>query len=118
MRAAVLGAGSWGTTFAKVLADAGGDVTLVGRRDELCAAVSDRHENPDYLPGIVAAGQACTATTDAAAAVHGAPTWSCSPCRRRRCARAPVRAGPGQLAPGAVFVSLLKGVEVGTCQVG
>ena len=39
MRTAVLGAGSWGTTFAKVLADAGGDVTLVGRRPELVAAV-------------------------------------------------------------------------------
>ena len=37
-RAAVLGAGSWGTTFAKVLVDAGNDVTLWARRPELAAA--------------------------------------------------------------------------------
>ena len=30
---AVLGAGSWGTAFAKVLADAGGEVTLWARRE-------------------------------------------------------------------------------------
>lgn len=34
-RAAVLGAGSWGTVFAKVLTDAGSDVTLWARRPEL-----------------------------------------------------------------------------------
>src|SRR3712207_7021697 len=32
LRAAVLGAGSWGTAFGKVLADAGCDVTLWARR--------------------------------------------------------------------------------------
>ena len=33
-RAAVLGAGSWGTTFAKVLADAGCEVALFARRPD------------------------------------------------------------------------------------
>ena len=65
MRTAVLGAGSWGTTFAKVLADAGGDVTLVGRRPELIAALCERHENPEYLPG-VALPPALRATVDPA----------------------------------------------------
>ena len=51
-KAAVLGAGSWGTAFAKVLADAGTDVTLWARRTEIADAVVSRHENPDYLPGI------------------------------------------------------------------
>ena len=46
MRAAVLGAGSWGTTFAKVLADAGGDVTLWARRPELVAAVGRAAREP------------------------------------------------------------------------
>jgi glycerol-3-phosphate dehydrogenase (NAD(P)+) len=31
-RAAVLGSGAWGTVFAKVLAEAGADVTIWGRR--------------------------------------------------------------------------------------
>jgi glycerol-3-phosphate dehydrogenase (NAD(P)+) len=30
-----MGAGSWGTTYAKVLADAGNDVTLWARRPEV-----------------------------------------------------------------------------------
>ena len=51
-RAAVLGAGSWGTTFAKVLADAGCEVTLHARRSELAKSITDDGENRDYLPGI------------------------------------------------------------------
>ena len=35
MRTAVLGAGSWGTTFAKVVGDAGHPVTVLARRDEV-----------------------------------------------------------------------------------
>ena len=34
-KVAVIGAGSWGTTFAKVLADGGSDVALWSRRSEL-----------------------------------------------------------------------------------
>ncbi len=57
-RVAVLGAGSWGTAFAKVLADAGREVRLWARRPEVAAAINERHTNPDYLPGIVAADAA------------------------------------------------------------
>ena len=35
-RAGVFGTGSWGTAFALVLADAGTDVVMWGRRPELC----------------------------------------------------------------------------------
>ncbi len=49
---AVFGAGSWGTAFSIVLADAGNEVTIWGRREEVCAAINERHENPDYLHGI------------------------------------------------------------------
>ena len=41
-RVAVLGAGSWGTTFAKVLADAGCDVALHARRPELADHLAER----------------------------------------------------------------------------
>ena len=49
-RAAVLTAGSWGTVFAKVLADAGTDVCLVARDPESPLAVNEAHVNPRYLP--------------------------------------------------------------------
>jgi glycerol-3-phosphate dehydrogenase (NAD(P)+) len=51
-RVAVLGAGSWGTTFAKVLADGGADVALWARRPELAREISQSKRNTDYLPGI------------------------------------------------------------------
>ena len=35
LRAAVLGAGAWGTTFAAVMADAGCDVTVWGRDEKV-----------------------------------------------------------------------------------
>lgn len=51
-RVAVLGAGSWGTTFAKILADGGAHVTLWARRPELAREISESKRNSDYLPGI------------------------------------------------------------------
>ena len=70
-RAAVLGTGSWGTAFGKVLADAGTDVVLWARRAELADAVNSTHENPDYLPGIALPAN-LSATSDAREAVDGA----------------------------------------------
>jgi len=51
-RVAVLGAGSWGTTFAKVLADGGADVALWARRPEIAREITQSKRNSDYLPGI------------------------------------------------------------------
>ena len=49
---AVLGAGSWGTTLAKVFADAGNPVSLWARRESLARTIRSTRENPEYLPGI------------------------------------------------------------------
>ena len=49
---AVLGAGSWGTTLAKVFADAGNRVTLWARRPALAQTIENTRVNPEYLPGI------------------------------------------------------------------
>jgi len=71
MKAAVLGAGAWGTALAKVLAEKEADVTLWGRRPELCQAITATGENTRYLPGIKLPGNvACT--HDLAAALEGA----------------------------------------------
>ncbi|MDQ1551675.1 MAG: glycerol-3-phosphate dehydrogenase, partial [Actinomycetota bacterium] len=51
-RVAVLGAGSWGTTFAKILADGGAEVVLWARRPELAREISESKRNSDYLPRI------------------------------------------------------------------
>jgi glycerol-3-phosphate dehydrogenase (NAD(P)+) len=110
-RAAVLGAGSWGTTFAKVLADAGCQVTLHARRPELVEAITTSRENPDYLPGI-RLPSSVTATTDPEEALAGAavvvlavPSQSLRGNLERW-----VPALPGD----ATLLSLMKGIELGT----
>ena len=60
MRAVVVGAGSWGTTFACLLRDNGHEVTLAGRDAEHVAAIRATGRNPRYareadLRGIEAA---------------------------------------------------------------
>ena len=70
MKISLLGAGAWGTALA-VQAAPRHDVVLWARRPEIAEAVRDRHENPDYLPGVtLPAG--LSATTDARLAVAGA----------------------------------------------
>ena len=70
-KVAVFGAGSWGTAFSVVLADAGNDVTLWARREELCAIINQKRENTDYLPGIDLP-ETVQATHDAEKAVDAA----------------------------------------------
>jgi len=113
VKATVLGAGSWGTTFAQVLWDAGTEAVLWARSAQVADAITAAHENPRYLPGTTLP-QALTATTDAAAALEGAdlvifavPAQTLRPCLA---SWAPL------IPPGALLVSLLKGIELGTCK--
>ncbi|SNR43593.1 NAD(P)H-dependent glycerol-3-phosphate dehydrogenase [Blastococcus mobilis] len=111
IRAAVLGAGSWGTTFAKVLADAGCGVTLHARRPELAKSITEDGENRDYLPGVRlpaavrATADAGEALLDADVVVLAVPSQSL---RENLTGWAP-------LLPGdATLLSLMKGIELGT----
>ena len=110
-RVAVFGAGSWGTAFSIVLADAGNEVTVWGRREEVCDAINQRHVNADYLPD-VQLPPTISATHDPVQALDGA--------------EAVVFAVPSQsfrdnliewapkLPDHVPFVSLMKGVELGS----
>lgn len=66
-----MGAGSWGTTVAKVFADAGNEVRLWARRAEVADDVRDNHRNSAYL-GDIDLPAAMTGTTDPAEALNGA----------------------------------------------
>ncbi|GAA3638933.1 NAD(P)-dependent glycerol-3-phosphate dehydrogenase [Streptomyces sp. S1A] len=112
-RVAVYGTGSWGTAFAMVLADAGCEVTLWGRRAELADAVNTTRTNPDYLPGVVLP-EAVRATTDPAEAAAGAHfTVLAVPSQTLR---GNLSAWKPLLPPDTVLVSLMKGVELGTAK--
>jgi glycerol-3-phosphate dehydrogenase (NAD(P)+) len=52
VRALVVGGGSWGTAFAGVLAQAGHAVELACRDAHAVSQLTQRRENPRYLPGI------------------------------------------------------------------
>ena len=68
---AVLGAGSWGTALAALIARHGHPTVLWGRDAAVVEAIDQRHENPHYLPGIALPAE-LRATTDLAAAMHDA----------------------------------------------
>jgi glycerol-3-phosphate dehydrogenase (NAD(P)+) len=70
-RAAVLGAGEWGTAIALLLARRGAAVSLWARRAEHAAAIAHARENAPYLPG-VALPEGVTPTADLPRAVHAA----------------------------------------------
>ncbi|HET8741206.1 MAG TPA: NAD(P)H-dependent glycerol-3-phosphate dehydrogenase [Gaiella sp.] len=56
MDVAVVGGGSWGTAFSRLLADRGHDVTLVCRDTEQVAAIRSSGRNPRYLTTVDLAG--------------------------------------------------------------
>ncbi|WP_129789658.1 NAD(P)H-dependent glycerol-3-phosphate dehydrogenase [Promicromonospora panici] len=109
-RVAVLGAGSMGTTFAMVLADAGCDVTLWGRDAAVLDAVDRTHRNEKYLPGVQLPAMA--GTTDPAVALKGASIVVVSV--PSQVARTTLESMKDLVEPDAVVVSLMKGVELGT----
>ena len=113
MKAAVMGAGMWGTTFAQVLCDAGTHAMLWGRQPELAEAINARHQNPAYLPGItLTAG--LYATGDPAEALAGADLVVLAV--PAQTLRGNLTAWRPLLPPEAALISLMKGIEHGTRQ--
>lgn len=110
-RVAVLGTGSWGTAFSMVLADAGADVVLWGRRSEIVTAIAKDHENPDYLPGIPLP-ETVAATADPAEALLGAEIVVLAV--PSQTLRANLASWAPLLPADCVLVSLMKGIEIGT----
>ena len=110
-RVTVMGTGSWGTTFACVLADAGAQVTMWGRRQEICDEIVREHRNREYL-GDVALPDGVGAVADPAAALEGAELVVLAvPSQTLRGNLADWRP---KLPADSVLVSLMKGVELGT----
>jgi glycerol-3-phosphate dehydrogenase (NAD(P)+) len=111
MSAAVMGAGMWGTTFAQVLYDAGTPAVLWSHQSGPAEAINQRHENPEWLPG-VALPTALRATPDPAEALDGADVVvlavPAQTLRENLTGWAPL------LPPRALLVSLMKGIEHGT----
>lgn len=108
---AVFSAGSWGTAFSIVLADAGNDVTMWARRPELATAINTTHQNPDYQPGIELP-PGISASHDVEEALRGAEVVVLA--TPSQTLRANLTDWAPYIEKDAVMVSLMKGVELGT----
>ena len=114
---AVLGAGSWGTTFAKILADAAaasGDqrsIRLWGRRSEVVEQINSIHRNFQYLKDTELPAS-ITASTDVGEVLAGADLVVLAV--PAQSLRLQLREWKPMIAPGAMVVSLMKGLELST----
>jgi glycerol-3-phosphate dehydrogenase (NAD(P)+) len=64
LKAAIAGAGAWGTAFASILADRGHDVVLACRDPDQARAIEETGRNPRYLPNADLAGVSATTLDD------------------------------------------------------
>ena len=113
MRISVVGSGSWGSGFSRLLVKRGHDVQVLTLTREEAAQLNATHENPHFLPGVrlpeelVFVGMDDADISGADLVVYAVPTQVV-----RQVARwvAPRR------APGSLQLSLAKGYELGTLE--
>jgi glycerol-3-phosphate dehydrogenase (NAD(P)+) len=112
-RIAVLGAGSWGTTLADLLARKGNEVRLWAYEAEVVESVNGARENALFLPGIVL-NERVRAYVDSRDAVRGAEVLvSAAPSHAVRAVVGRVR---GCVPAGTLAVSVTKGIELDTLE--
>lgn len=110
-RLVVMGAGSWGTTIAKVIADAGNEVVLWSRREEVAVEINETKRNSDYLPGIDLPNN-LTATSDLGFALKDAEQiYLAIPSQSLRQS---LESWKEFIPKNATLISLIKGLEQGT----
>jgi glycerol-3-phosphate dehydrogenase (NAD(P)+) len=106
-----MGAGSWGTTFAQVLSDAGTETILWCRRASVTATINATNRNQDYLPDIIlpstlrATADPREALATANVVVLAVPAQTL---------RQNLAGWVGMIPQGAMLVSLMKGIELDT----
>lgn len=106
---AVYGAGSWGSALAVVLANAGHQVALIGRRVQEMELMSKRRENTHYLPGVILPPGVLPTTE--LALLDAELVVLCVPSHSVRQAARLIRP---YLKPGSIIVNAAKGMEEGS----
>ncbi len=107
-RVAVIGAGSWGTALALLLAEKGVAVQLWGHRPHHVASLLKEHQNKAYLPGFIFPPALQPVATLKEAVQHAAIVCMVVPSHGYR----PVFEQAAQHAgDGTIYVSATKGIE-------
>jgi len=107
----VFGAGAWGSTMAQVLNDAGNDVLLWGRSEDVIAEINSAHTNKKYL-GSHELPLSLKATTDLAQAFAHSPIYVLAiPAQQLRVT---LQEWKPFFSSDPIIVSTLKGIEIST----
>jgi glycerol-3-phosphate dehydrogenase (NAD(P)+) len=110
LRAAVVGAGAWGTALAMVLREKGHDVRIWSYEPEVAASINERLRNP-YLEEVVLP-EGLRAESDLASAVRDAElVLSVSP---SQVVRAVMTEAAPHVSRDVLLVSASKGIELGS----
>ena len=107
----VFGAGAWGSTMAQVLSDAGNEVLLWGRSEDVIAEINSSHTNAKYL-GSHALPESLHATTDLAEAFNFSEIYVLAiPAQQLRTT---LQEWKPLFKQSSTLVSTLKGIEIST----
>src|SRR3954470_8378828 len=111
VQVAVIGAGSWGTALASLLAKKGHTVRVWSFEADVAASINQQHENTKYMKGFPLA-PSLSATTDIAEAVRGAhAVLSISPAQH---VRGVMQSAAPSIENDAIVISASKGIELGS----
>jgi glycerol-3-phosphate dehydrogenase (NAD(P)+) len=113
--AAVMGAGSWGTAFAAMCADAGTTTTLWSREPDQVTEIREERTNAAYLPDVTLPAS-LGATNDPEEALAGADVVVVAIPSTGVVEQ--LTSWGTRIAPDATIVSLIKGVDVGSRRFG
>lgn len=109
---AVIGAGSWGTALAGLLAGAGHDVRIWAYEPEVAQAINQKHENTVFLPG-ASLPENLTAHNDLSRVLPGAELVVLV--MPSHVFRHVLQEAAAHITKSATLVSCSKGIEEGTC---
>lgn len=113
MKIGVIGAGSWGTTLADMLARKGHETTLWAYEAELVQTMRQRRENDMYLSGFRLA-DTLSFSNDLAHTAAGKDLLLLVP--PSQVMRAVMRQAAGHIGPDTLLVSAAKGIETDSLQ--
>jgi glycerol-3-phosphate dehydrogenase (NAD(P)+) len=110
-KVSVFGAGAWGSTMAQVLSDAGNEVLLWGRNEDVISEINSHHTNAHYLDSH-ALPENIVATSDLAAAFSFSDIYILAiPAQQLRLT---LEEWKSHFKPQSMIVSTLKGIEIST----
>jgi glycerol-3-phosphate dehydrogenase (NAD(P)+) len=110
-KVSVFGAGAWGSTLAQVLSDAGNEVLLWGRKDDVVNEINTKHTNSKYIGENILPSE-IIATTDLAGAFAFSKNYVLAiPSQELR---ATLQKWKPYFSDDCLIISTLKGIEIST----